>query len=129
MLQVGRDRAIDPPGCKACNGSVVTPKGHPSPIAASTPTRSPSDCGTLPHREALAESSPGLETGRAILCLEFSHVVLPILGRLYDAYSFQLLPRLGQLVARDRTPTSIWWSRSAAFLPKPNWRTDPPGRS
>jgi len=28
--------------------------------------------------------------------------VLPVLDRLYDLYSFQVLPRLGEWVARDR---------------------------
>ena len=35
------------------------------------------------------------------MCLEFSHVVLPVVERLYNAYSFGVLPRLGQLVAGD----------------------------
>jgi demethylmenaquinone methyltransferase/2-methoxy-6-polyprenyl-1,4-benzoquinol methylase len=36
-----------------------------------------------------------------MLVLEFSRPVLPGLNRLYDAYSFNVLPRLGQLVAND----------------------------
>ena len=35
------------------------------------------------------------------MCLEFSGVVLPLLDRLYDAYSFKVLPALGKLIARD----------------------------
>lgn len=38
--------------------------------------------------------------GRAVV-LEFSHPVLPGLSRLYDAYSFSILPWLGRLVAND----------------------------
>lgn len=38
--------------------------------------------------------------GRAIV-LEFSRPVLPGLGKLYDAYSFSLLPWLGRVVAKD----------------------------
>jgi demethylmenaquinone methyltransferase/2-methoxy-6-polyprenyl-1,4-benzoquinol methylase len=36
------------------------------------------------------------------MCLEFSHVVLPVLDKLYDAYSFRMLPALGERVAGDR---------------------------
>ena len=50
---------------------------------------------------ALAEAYRVLRPGGRFLCLEFSHVVLPGLERLYDAYSFNVLPRLGRLVAGD----------------------------
>jgi demethylmenaquinone methyltransferase/2-methoxy-6-polyprenyl-1,4-benzoquinol methylase len=50
---------------------------------------------------ALAEARRVLRPGGRFLCLEFSQVALPFLDRLYDAYSFAVLPRLGQLVAGD----------------------------
>jgi len=50
---------------------------------------------------ALAEARRVLKPGGRFLCLEFSRVVLPLLDRLYDAYSFTILPRLGALVAGD----------------------------
>ena len=43
-----------------------------------------------------------LKPGGRFLCLEFSRVVVPLLDRLYDTYSFQVLPALGAVVARDR---------------------------
>jgi len=43
-----------------------------------------------------------LKPGGRFLCLEFSHVAVPWLARLYDLYSFTVLPLLGQFVARDR---------------------------
>jgi demethylmenaquinone methyltransferase/2-methoxy-6-polyprenyl-1,4-benzoquinol methylase len=43
-----------------------------------------------------------LRPGGRFLCLEFSHVALPALAKLYDLYSFKLLPWLGQQVAGDR---------------------------
>lgn len=36
-----------------------------------------------------------------VLILEFSAVTVPLIRRLYDAYSFQVLPRLGRAVAHD----------------------------
>ena len=42
-----------------------------------------------------------LRYGGALVILEFSHVVLPLLHRLYDAWSFRLIPWLGHMVAHD----------------------------
>jgi demethylmenaquinone methyltransferase/2-methoxy-6-polyprenyl-1,4-benzoquinol methylase len=52
---------------------------------------------------ALAEAFRVLRTGGRFLCLEFSEVDVPILDRLYDFHSFQVIPRLGELAAGDRT--------------------------
>ncbi len=51
---------------------------------------------------ALAEARRVLKPGGRFLCLEFSRVVLPLLAKLYHAYSFKVLPALGQAVAGDR---------------------------
>ncbi len=37
-----------------------------------------------------------------MFCLEFSQIVLPALARLYDFYSFRIVPRIGALVTSDR---------------------------
>jgi demethylmenaquinone methyltransferase/2-methoxy-6-polyprenyl-1,4-benzoquinol methylase len=51
---------------------------------------------------ALAEARRVLRPGGRFLCLEFSRVAAPGLDRLYDAYSFKILPLLGRFVARDQ---------------------------
>ena len=51
---------------------------------------------------ALAEAYRVLKTGGRFLCLEFSEVVVPVLDRLYDFHSFNVIPALGQLAAGDR---------------------------
>ena len=50
---------------------------------------------------ALAEARRVLKPGGRFACLEFSRVDVPGLDRLYDFYSFSVLPRLGAAVAGD----------------------------
>ncbi|MCC5793780.1 MAG: bifunctional demethylmenaquinone methyltransferase/2-methoxy-6-polyprenyl-1,4-benzoquinol methylase UbiE [Chromatiales bacterium] len=50
---------------------------------------------------ALRAMSRVLRPGGRLLVLEFSRPVLKLLEPLYDAFSFKVLPRLGQLVAGD----------------------------
>lgn len=51
--------------------------------------------------KALSEAYRVLKIGGRFLCLEFSEVQVPILDRLYDFHSFEVIPRLGQAVAGD----------------------------
>jgi demethylmenaquinone methyltransferase / 2-methoxy-6-polyprenyl-1,4-benzoquinol methylase len=50
---------------------------------------------------ALAEAYRVLRIGGRFLCLEFSSVDIPGFDRLYDAYSFKVIPALGRAVAGD----------------------------
>src|SRR5258706_2583201 len=51
--------------------------------------------------DVLDEACRVLRPGGRFLCLEFSRVAAPGLDRLYDLYSFSVLPRLGEIVAGD----------------------------
>ncbi|MBV8063724.1 MAG: class I SAM-dependent methyltransferase, partial [Nevskia sp.] len=51
--------------------------------------------------QALAAMTRALKPGGRLLVLEFSKPLNAGLGRLYDRYSFQVLPLLGRLVAND----------------------------
>jgi demethylmenaquinone methyltransferase/2-methoxy-6-polyprenyl-1,4-benzoquinol methylase len=50
---------------------------------------------------ALAEAHRVLKIGGKFVCLEFSAVDVPGLDRLYDLYSFNVIPALGRAVAGD----------------------------
>jgi demethylmenaquinone methyltransferase/2-methoxy-6-polyprenyl-1,4-benzoquinol methylase len=50
---------------------------------------------------ALAEAYRVLKPGGRFLCLEFSAVDVAGLDRIYDLYSFNVIPRLGGIVAGD----------------------------
>ncbi len=53
---------------------------------------------------ALNEAFRILKPGGRFLCLEFSEVQVPLLDRIYDAYSFNAIPTLGALAAGDAEP-------------------------
>jgi demethylmenaquinone methyltransferase/2-methoxy-6-polyprenyl-1,4-benzoquinol methylase len=50
---------------------------------------------------ALAEMYRVLKLGGRFLCLEFSNVDVPALEKLYEAYSFRVIPELGRFVTGD----------------------------
>jgi demethylmenaquinone methyltransferase/2-methoxy-6-polyprenyl-1,4-benzoquinol methylase len=50
---------------------------------------------------ALSSMFRVLKPGGMLLVLEFSHPVVPGLNKLYDAYSFNVLPWLGRVIAQD----------------------------
>jgi demethylmenaquinone methyltransferase/2-methoxy-6-polyprenyl-1,4-benzoquinol methylase len=52
--------------------------------------------------QALSEAYRVLKPGGLFLCLEFSQITLPLLDQLYTKYAFQVIPLIGQLVAKDR---------------------------
>jgi ubiquinone/menaquinone biosynthesis methyltransferase len=51
---------------------------------------------------ALVEAHRVLKPGGKFLCLEFSRVNDYFLQKIYDAYSFKIIPKIGELVLKDR---------------------------
>lgn len=103
MLQVGRDRALD--SGYLAGLTWVTGDAEKLPVESASV-----DAYTIAFGlrnvtridAALAEARRVLKPGGRFFCLEFSRVVVPGLAQLYDLYSFNVLPMLGQVVAGDR---------------------------
>ncbi len=53
-------------------------------------------------QDALGEAFRVLKTGGCLIVLEFSQLPNPALQKAYDLYSFNVIPRMGQLIANDR---------------------------
>mgnify|MGYP006076955379 CR=1 FL=1 len=52
-------------------------------------------------QEALNEAFRVLRPGGRLMVLEFSQLPSPMMQAAYDAYSFNVIPRMGQLIAND----------------------------
>jgi len=102
MLQRGRDRLVN--AGLAANLQYVQADAEWLPFADNA-----FDCITIgfglrnvtDKAAALRAMRRALKPGGQLLVLEFSQPVAPGLAPLYDAYSFQVLPRLGKFIARD----------------------------
>ncbi len=102
MLDVGRNRAV----ARHLDQQVSFVEGNAEALAF--PDRS-FDAYTIAFgirnvpriAMALAEAHRVLKLGGRFLCLEFSTADLPGLAALYDLYSFNVIPALGQAVAGD----------------------------
>lgn len=53
-------------------------------------------------QDALAEAYRVLRPGGRLMVLEFSQLPNPMMQKLYDLYSFNVIPRMGQMIANDR---------------------------
>ncbi|NDP37569.1 MAG: bifunctional demethylmenaquinone methyltransferase/2-methoxy-6-polyprenyl-1,4-benzoquinol methylase UbiE [Rhodoferax sp.] len=99
MLRTGRNRLLDAgvvlPTVVCDAEKLPFPSNHFDVVSVAFGLRNMTQ-----KDQALAEMNRVLKTGGKLLVLEFSKVAPP-LEKVYDWYSFKVLPKLGQLVAGD----------------------------
>ena len=103
MLNAGRNRALDQGRVSGIHWTCGNAESLPFPDMSFDAYTIAFGLRNVTHIDtALAEARRVLKPGGRFLCLEFSKVVMPLLDKAYDAYSFQVLPWLGGVVAGDR---------------------------
>ncbi|KAH9259840.1 hypothetical protein BASA82_001223, partial [Batrachochytrium salamandrivorans] len=107
MLQVGRERAIkfgfpaDSPHISFQEANAENLDMIPdSSVDAYTIAFGIRNCTHID--KVVSEAYRVLKPGGRFMCLEFSSVQNPVVRSVYDLYSFQMIPLLGELVANDR---------------------------
>lgn len=102
MLAIGREKCIN----EGCVQGVVFVQADAEQLPFE---KNHFDCITIAfglrnvtHKEnALRDFYRILKPGGKLIILEFSKPVLPFIAKLYDQYSFSLLPVLGKWIAKD----------------------------
>ncbi len=102
MLQVGRHRADNRGRVKGLDWLQVNAETLPFADQSFDHVTITFGLRNVTYRDrALAEMHRVLKPGGRVHIMEFSKVGLPALARVYDTWSFQVLPRLGQRIAGD----------------------------
>jgi demethylmenaquinone methyltransferase/2-methoxy-6-polyprenyl-1,4-benzoquinol methylase len=102
MLRVGLDRAVERGLIGGLTPLVADAERLPLPdrcvdrVSIAFGLRNCTD-----KLQVLREARRVLKPGGRFLCLEFSRLNIAVLKPLYDAWSFQVLPRLGRIAAKD----------------------------
>lgn len=103
MLKVGRDRAIDHGWLSGFEWVTGNAESLPLPDSSVDVYTIAFGLRNVTHIDtALKEAVRVLKPGGRFFCLEFSHVQEPVLAKFYDLYSENVIPRIGQAVAKDR---------------------------
>ncbi|KAF1853516.1 hypothetical protein Lal_00046475 [Lupinus albus] len=101
MLRVGAERAPERFGDRV-NFVTGNAESLPLPDASFDSYTIAFGIRNVPRIDlALSEARRVLKPGGRFLCLEFSAVDVPLLDKIYEAYSFYVIPRIGARVAGD----------------------------
>ncbi|MBS0582542.1 MAG: bifunctional demethylmenaquinone methyltransferase/2-methoxy-6-polyprenyl-1,4-benzoquinol methylase UbiE [Proteobacteria bacterium] len=102
MLREGRDRLLNEGRVRGLAYAQVNAQALPFPDASFDAVTIAFGLRNVTDKDAaLREMQRVLRVGGRALILEFSAVRDPLLKKLYDFHSFQVLPRLGALIAGD----------------------------
>jgi demethylmenaquinone methyltransferase / 2-methoxy-6-polyprenyl-1,4-benzoquinol methylase len=102
MLRVGRDRLLDRGRVRGLDYTQLDAEALPFPDKSFDCVTMAFGLRNVTHKErALAEIHRVLKIGGRVLILEFSRLRAEFLKPFYDFHSFEVLPRLGRLIAND----------------------------
>ena len=102
MLSIGRDRLLDQGIAGTVQYVQANAESLPFPDNTFDVVTIAFGLRNVTHKDqALASMHRVLQPGGRVVILEFSQLVMPLLQRLYDSYSFNVLPWLGKLVVGD----------------------------
>lgn len=102
MLRVGRDRLLDRGLVRGLDWSQMDAEALPFPDKSFDCVTMAFGLRNVTHKDkALSEIHRVLKIGGRALVLEFSAVKSELLKPIYDFHSFQVLPRIGAMVAGD----------------------------
>jgi len=105
MLSVGRDRAAKAGLSDLITFSQGNAEDLPFPDKSFDAYTIAFGIRNVPDiPKALSEAKRVLKRGGRFLCLEFSEVDVPVLDKVYDAFSFNAIPPVGKWVTGDADP-------------------------
>jgi demethylmenaquinone methyltransferase/2-methoxy-6-polyprenyl-1,4-benzoquinol methylase len=102
MLSVGRDLSIDKGYINGMKWVTGNAESLPLPSKSKDVYTIAFGLRNVTHIDkALKEAYRVLKPGGRFYCLEFSHLPDPAMQKLYDSYSYNVIPKMGEIVAKD----------------------------
>jgi len=103
MLDVGKDRVVD----KGFVGPIKFVQGNAEDLPFEDETF---DVATVSFgirnvtrlEKAFKEMTRVVKPGGKVMCLEFSHPTNKLFSQIYDFFSFNIIPEIGNMIAKDR---------------------------
>ncbi len=102
MLSVGRDEALNKGIIDGIEWVTGNAESLPLPDNSKDVYTIAFGLRNVTHIDnALKEAHRVLRPGGRFYCLEFSHLPDPAMQKIYDSYSYNLIPKMGEIVAKD----------------------------
>lgn len=103
MLNLGRNRIINQGTLNSINWAIANAECLPFKSDTFDCVSIAFGLRNITHQDyALKEMHRVLKIGGKLLILEFSHPTNKLLQRLYNAFSFNIIPKLGKFIANDK---------------------------
>ena len=102
MLSVGRDEALNKGIINGIEWVTGNAESLPLPDNSKDVYTIAFGLRNVTHIDnALKEAHRILRPGGRFYCLEFSHLPDPAMQKIYDSYSYNIIPKMGDVVAKD----------------------------